>query len=561
MGEIGLDGGEPAAALERNGYRVELFPNPTHVRVRWAGRTIADTTAPLLARETGYVPTWYIPKVDIDQAILRESEHRSYCPYKGEAHYWSLVADGRVSENAVWHYPEPFPELAILKDYVAFFGDRVDAIEEVDQANLPVPAAPALATGVGAVFDWMLADAWRLLGPRELTESFVRLLRAEDPDLMRFFVGIYVVHPMVRAMGYSWESGANDDVVSEFDAPHRANPSEEWMKSPLRLLHEDGLPELRVDLTDAEAVAPFPLLQRLREQGATDYLALPMPYANRVDTLAVTTKRASGFDDALIDDLRRATPLLGRLYALHGLDRTAHTLLDTYIGPQAAERVFYGQVKRGDGEDIRAAIWFCDLRQFTQHSEKLSRVDLISLLNDYFSMITDAVRRNGGEVLKFIGDAVLAIFPIGIGSDVTAICRAAYRAALDARIAVDAFNLARQIEGADPIDFGVSLHIGDVLYGNIGAPDRLDFTVIGPAVNLVTRIESLCATLGEPILLSDAFVEAARIPARALGPYRLKGIAEPQRVYVAEAAVAAVIDTAVAVQQAALPTGTASAKG
>jgi adenylate cyclase len=386
---------------------------------------------------------------------------------------------------------------------------------------------------VGPVFGWLLRDAWRHLGPRELTESFVRLLRAEDPDLIRLFVGVYIVHPLVRAAGYCWENGANDGAVGEFDAPHSAAPSPDWLTSPMRPLFEDGLPEVRIDMGDPEAIAPYPLLQRLRGLGATDYLALPMPYGNRVDVMAVTTGRPSGFDPALVDDLRRTAPLLGRLYAMHGLNRTAHTLLDTYIGPHAAERVFYGQVKRGDGEDIRAAIWFCDLRSFTQHSERLPRGELIRLLNDYFSMITDAVRRNGGEVLKFIGDAVLAIFPIGLHADVRAVCQAAYRAAQDARIAVDAFNMARRIHEAPEIDFGISLHIGDVLYGNIGAPDRLDFTVIGPAVNLVTRMESLCAQLGEPILLSGAFVDAAGIPAAPIGPFPLKGIAEPQMVYVA----------------------------
>ena len=533
MAEIGVRSEAPVAVLDRDGYRVELYPSSAHVRVCWGGRVVAESSAPLLVRESGYVPTWYLPRKDVDETLLRESDHRSYCPYKGEARYWSLSDGDETSVNAMWQYPAPFPELVALKDYVAFFPDRVE-VEELDRDTPAEAAALAVGDRVGPVFGWLLRDAWRQLGPRELTESFVRLLRAEDPDLVRFFVGIYIVHPLVRATGYSWEIGANDGAVAEFDAPHSSAPSPDWLNSPMRPLFEDGMAEVRIDMTDRDAIEPYPLLQRLQGLGGTDYLALPMPYGNRVDVMAVTTGRPSGFDPGLVDDLRRATPLLGRLYAVHGLNRTAHTLLDTYIGPHASERVFYGQVKRGDGEDIRAAIWFCDLRQFTQHSESLPRVELIRLLNDYFSMITDAVRRNGGEVLKFIGDAVLAIFPIGLGVDVRAVCQAAYRAAQDARIAVEAFNMARRIHEASEIDFGISLHVGDVLYGNIGAPDRLDFTVIGPAVNLVTRIESLCAPLNEPILLSGAFVEAAGVPARPLGPFPLKGIAEAQTVFVAE---------------------------
>lgn len=543
----------PIGVLDREGHRVELFLKSKHLQVRWAGRIIADTRKPILLRESGYVPTWYVPKADIDPAVLHDSEHRTYCPYKGEAHYWSLASGEQVSDDSVWHYPAPFPELAALKDYAAFYADKVETIVEEGRENSAAGDSDAaeLAVGTaggGAVFDWLLQDAWQHAGPRELSESFVRLLRAEDPDLVRFFVGVYVVHPMVRAMGYNWEAGAESDAVNEFEAPHTAAPTDDWLKSPLRPLLEDGLSEIRFDLTDAGAIAEFPLLRRLREGGATDYLALAMPHANRMDALAVATARASGFDSKLVSDLRRAVPLLGRLYAYHGLDRTAHTLLDTYIGPHAAERVFYGQVKRGDGEDIRAAIWFCDLRQFTQISESLPRGELISLLNDYFSMVTDAVRRNGGEVLKFIGDAVLAIFPIGFSSDVQAVCQAAYRAALDARIAVSAFNLARLAQDSAPIDFGVSLHIGDVLYGNIGAPDRMDFTVIGPAVNLVTRIEALSDRIGERILMTEAFTEAASIPAQPHGPFSLKGIANPQMVFSAEP-VAALVPVSVAAQQ------------
>ncbi|MGF1624155.1 MAG: DUF427 domain-containing protein, partial [Alphaproteobacteria bacterium] len=201
MAELGVKTGDPVGVLDRDGYRVELFPSTAHIRVRWAGRTVAETAAPLLVRETGYVPTWYIPRADVDTSLLRESDHRSYCPYKGDAHYWSLAAGDEVTENALWYYPQPFPELAALKDYVAFFRDRVEAIEELDRDTANEAAALAVGEAVGPVFGWLLRDAWRQLGPRELSQSFVRLLRAEDPDLLRFFVGIYVVHPLVRATG------------------------------------------------------------------------------------------------------------------------------------------------------------------------------------------------------------------------------------------------------------------------------------------------------------------------------------------------------------------------
>jgi adenylate cyclase len=205
-------------------------------------------------------------------------------------------------------------------------------------------------------------------------------------------------------------------------------------------------------------------------------------------------------------------------------------LLDTYVGRQSGGRVLEGQIQRGTGETIRAVIWLCDLRGFTGLSETLPRDELIDLLNCYFGPMCDAVMAEGGEVLKFIGDAMLAIFPIK--ADTSGICGAALMAAERAQAALVEENRRREGLSLPRIEYGLALHVGDVLYGNIGSDTRLDFTVIGPAVNLTARIESMCRQLGRPLLLSSDFVKAGGIAALSLGAFPLRGVGVEQEIFV-----------------------------
>jgi adenylate cyclase len=212
------------------------------------------------------------------------------------------------------------------------------------------------------------------------------------------------------------------------------------------------------------------------------------------------------------------------------LHRTTLTLLDTYVGPIAGRRVLDGAIKRGMCDSIQAVIWFCDLRGFTELSEKLSGGELVTFLNDYFGAMTEAVERHGGEVLKFIGDALLAIFPLSSEND-SSVAERARVAATEAATAIRMLNEKRSQAGQPVIRFGLALHVGEVLYGNIGGAARLDFTVIGQAVNVAARIESLCKTLNQQILFSGDFAKLCGIDAAPLGSFPLKGIGTEQPVY------------------------------
>jgi adenylate cyclase len=205
--------------------------------------------------------------------------------------------------------------------------------------------------------------------------------------------------------------------------------------------------------------------------------------------------------------------------------------MNTYVGRRSGEKVLSGMIKRGDADIINAALWFSDLRNFTHLTETLTAEQVLKLLNEYFELVAAAVTARGGEILRFIGDAMLIVFPIDDNMCEQTACNAAIDAAIDAQSTLLSLNHRRRRHGEPQIEFGVGLNIGEVIYGNVGSPDRLDFTVMGPAVNRTARLESLTRELGCNILFSQKFAELVDTPSEYLGQHEMKGIAEPQAVY------------------------------
>ena len=296
------------------------------------------------------------------------------------------------------------------------------------------------------------------------------------------------------------------------------------MSSPIRRIYEDGAP-IHCRIEPGEGKLEFPILEDLRRQGYRDYTLRPLPFSTgQINAIGFSTKDPAGFNEADIELIDAVLPALGAVLELRHLLRTARGLLDVYVGPRSGRKILNGTIKRGDGEQINAVLWYCDLRNFTGLSEHLPRDELITLLNDYFERMAAPVEAHGGEILKFIGDAILAIFPITDGLDPQKACCAGIDAAQEALQGLSELNALRRAQGQTPLRCGIALHKGDVMYGNIGAPGRLDFTVIGPAVNLVTRIEDKTRDLDPPIVFSHKVAERCGRPHRSLGRHAFKGI-------------------------------------
>lgn len=386
---------------------------------------------------------------------------------------------------------------------------------------------PADAEGVEAgwpqqrspVLDWLVSDARRLPdGAALLTGLCQRLVEAGVP-LQRASFHLRVLHPQLFGMGFHWRHGAEQ--VRIFRAERGIERTDAFQQSPMRALIEGaGAVRQRLDLPGTGF--PFRVLYELRSEGLTDYVALPVTFSDgKIHGTTWASDRPGGFASADLQLIQDLLPIFGLLLEVH-LDRLiAITLLDTYVGHHAGERILAGEITRGAGATLQAAVWFCDLRGFTAMSERLPRAELLDRLNEFFDGMAGAVERHGGEILKFIGDAMLAVFPL---EDDRA-CLRALDAAIEARARMAAMNGARKEEGLAPLDYGIALHAGEVMYGNIGAANRLDFTVIGPAVNVASRIERLCRTLGPKLLVSDALAcGCATSPFRSLGRHRLDGI-------------------------------------
>ena len=359
-----------------------------------------------------------------------------------------------------------------------------------------------------------------------LTEMCERLVAAGVP-LWRVGVFVQTLHPDAFGRAFIWRPG--EDVVvntAGFDLPE----SDSFRQSPLAILYASGH-EVRYRLDDPES-RRFPFFDDMREEGVTDYIALPLLFTEgSIHATSWTTKASGGFTDEQLDALRRIIPPFARLAEIYALRRTASTLLDTYVGNRAGERIWAGQIRRGHAESMRAAIWLSDLRGFTALSDRLAAETVVDILNQYFDCQVPAIRKHGGEILKFMGDGLLAVFPIAKdGGNLGEVCGRVLQAAREAKADVDAMQYP-SADGVERFRFGVALHIGEILFGNIGGMSRLDFTCIGPAVNLAARLEKIAGKLSRTVVASSAFAGVAATGWTDLGEFPIAGFSKAQRVF------------------------------
>jgi adenylate cyclase len=383
--------------------------------------------------------------------------------------------------------------------------------------------------GATEVVQWMLSDGRQNTHAREFGAEMCRRIVGAGIPIWRGFCFVATLHPEILAAAYIWHREEAD--AMRVVAGHDLGNSAEFIDSPIavvRRTHET----LRRRLCDCDCPLDFPALRELKAGGGTDYVAIPMVRSDgETNAITFATDHKDGFTEDEIAGLEYVAQGLGLCVELQSSRRIAKSLLDTYIGRRTGERVLSGLIRRGSGETIRAVIWDNDLRGFTVLADCLPTDALNSLLNQYFEIMAGAVMTEGGEVLKFIGDGMLAIFEVGNDADIGHACHSALRAARNAAAATEKCNAERSAAGQPIIRFGIALHLGEVYYGNIGAPGRLDFTVIGPAVNQASRLEKLSAQLGRSIVTSASFAAAAPEHLESLGFHRLRGVPELQELF------------------------------
>jgi adenylate cyclase len=374
-----------------------------------------------------------------------------------------------------------------------------------------------------AIHEWLLNAAHVPDGGPSFTRSLVERLRALGLPVWRVSLALLTKHPEVLWRTLQWHES---DGVRILDRQHETSHDPFFTRSPVALLIQGAAP-IRVRL--AGDALPFPICRDLQQQGGTDYYAQGLEFSNgETSYVSWATRQPGGFSDETLRTLDAIGPLLARRIELESAYHATRTLLEVYLGRNAARRVLAGSFRRGGGELIQAAIWFCDLRDFTSMSDRLTPYEVVEMLDAYFDRVAGAVAARGGEVLKFIGDAILAIFPIAL--DPSTACQNALRAAEEALAALQGLNDERAPRS--PLAIGVALHVGEVMYGNIGSRERLDFTVISSSVNETCRMEALCKVLRTPLTLSETFVNALTgEEVFDLGEHDLKGVNAKARVF------------------------------
>jgi adenylate cyclase len=377
------------------------------------------------------------------------------------------------------------------------------------------------------VTDWLIDGARSAPSPtRMMAETCERLVQAGLP-LWRVGVFVRTLHPDIFGHSFVWRPGA-EVVVNSADFDIQDSP--EFRNSPLAILYDKGQ-EVRYRLDDPESER-FPFFDDIRTESVTDYIALPLRFINgSIHASSWTTKQPGGFSDQQLNGLRLLVAPLARVIEIIDLRRRASILLDTYVGNRAGERILGGQIRRGHTDTMHAAIWLSDLRGFTALSDRLPAETVVDILNDYFDCQVSAIRTHGGEVLKFMGDGLLAVFPIDeyVG-DIQQVCARVLEAARESRASVDAMHYPIG-ETVEHFRFGVALHVGRILYGNIGGGNRLDFTCIGPAVNLAARLEKIAGRLNRTIVASEGFAGICAGGWADLGEFPIAGFSKAERVY------------------------------
>jgi adenylate cyclase len=384
------------------------------------------------------------------------------------------------------------------------------------------------------LIDWVLRFATAHDDLDELlTGLSERLVDAKFP-LLRASISLPTIDPSARALAYIWwrETGVATERV-----PHGDEQAESFQRSVVFDLRSRDKDMARFHLETGEGIERFDLLRELRSRGATDYLLRLVKFGNgelalNGVALSVATDRIGGFTEEERHFINRLVPAVALAAYRISVARIAADALSVYLGPQTGRRVLAGKIRRGEGERIAAAILNADLKGFTRLTEREDPLRVVGWLNEHFEVIGDAVTRRGGEILKFMGDGMLAVFPV---SDPDArpclICEQALAAAEEA-IAANAVLNQRRVATADPpLEVDVVLHFGEVVYGNVGAARRLDFTVIGRAVNEASRMEPLCDLLGVNLVMSEAFAERCSRATEGLGAFELRGIAGRRTIY------------------------------
>ncbi|MBY6056540.1 DUF427 domain-containing protein [Leisingera daeponensis] len=497
------------------GYGIVVEPLKGRVIAQRGGTILAQSSRAKVMYETRLLPAVYFPAEDVTAPLSAHTPLQTFCPFKGTASYRDILLPGETVENGVWAYEDALPEASAISGHIGFmpgagveFDYGRNTVEMPDYGNIS-----------GPVIDWLLRDAFTVPTPEELTAALAEKFVEQGICLSRLSVMAWSLHPLIAGKNFIWQRRTGE--VTTYAPSYEIHGHPAYQNSPLRHV-SNGLGGVRHRLDSCCTDDAFPILEDLRKEGATDYVAMPLRFSDgRINVLTLTSDHPEGFSTANLGLIFECSGVIARYYEIFMQRENARSLLETYVGKRTGARVLGGEIRRGDGDEIDAAIMFCDLRGSTRLEEQLGRKDYIVLLNQFFETASTILHDHGGEVLKFIGDAVLAVFPAGSEPE------QARSQALDSARAIVARleEIAREEDG-HRCEAAIGIAYGRVTYGNIGSRERLDFTVIGQAANVAARLGDYGKTVNHAIVVSSDIVNDPS-EALSLGQISLHNVSRP----------------------------------
>ncbi|WP_170328077.1 DUF427 domain-containing protein [Ruegeria arenilitoris] len=497
------------------GYGISVEQLTGRVAIYRDDILLAESTNAKVMYETRLPATIYFPRDDVCIDLSDETELQTFCPFKGTATYHDVNLNGQQLANSVWAYEDALPESAAIQGHIGFMPAAYTRID-LGENDLRDPEDGNIS---GPLIDWLMRGASENQTPEAFTKALAEKMLEHGIAIQRLSILAWSLHPLIAGKHYIWEKGTAE--ISTNVPTYEIHDHPAYINSPLRHV-SNGLGGVRQRLNDENPQNSFPIMEDLRAKGATDYVAMPLPFSDgRTNVLTLTCDHPDGFTTENLGLVFECSSVIARFYEVFMQRENAQVLLETYVGKRSGARVLGGEIRRGDGDEIDAAIMFCDLRNSTSLEEQLGRAAYIKLLNEFFETVSGIVHENGGEVLKFIGDAVLAVFPAGDNSE-----SARWNAQRSAIEIVEKLGELR-LSGSDThCDCSIGVAYGRVTYGNVGSRERLDFTVIGQAANVAARLGEYGKKVGHRIVVS-ADIQPACNNAVPLGDVKLHNVSQP----------------------------------
>ncbi|WP_300070631.1 DUF427 domain-containing protein [uncultured Ruegeria sp.] len=498
------------------GYGISVEPLNGRVAIYRNDILLAESQNAKVMYETRLSPTIYFPRQDVNVDLGDETDLQTFCPFKGTATYHNVNLAGENLANSVWSYEDALPESAAIQGHIGFMPSAYTSIDLGDN-RLREPEDGNIS---GPLIDWLMRGASLADTPEAFTKALAEKMLQHGVAIQRLSILAWSLHPLIVGKHYIWEKGQPEILTRAPTYEIYDHPA--FLNSPLRHV-SNGMGGVRQRINDDNPHNSFPIMEELREKGATDYVAMPLPFSDgRTNVLTLTCDHPDGFTTENLGLVFECASVIARFYEVFMQRENAQVLLETYVGKRSGARVLGGEIRRGDGDEIDAAIMFCDLRDSTSLEERLGRTAYINLLNEFFETVSGIVHDNGGEVLKFIGDAVLAVFPAT--DDNPAAARAnAQRTSIEI---VERLGELRKSEADIHCDCSIGVAYGRVTYGNVGSRERLDFTVIGQAANIAARLGEFGKASGHRIVVSEDIVPACA-NALPLGKVSLHNVSKP----------------------------------